>query len=113
MGLGYFLKTINFKLHQLNQEGGFLRIASQLPRHSVFFSFIFFNAPFFTLFTSMAVFFYIQFLKVTFHLQLLQNIGYIPVFCSTSLSLSYLHPIVCTSHSATPILHPRPRTGNH
>ena len=32
---------------------------------------------------------FIQFLKVTFHLQLLQNIGYIPHVVQYTLSLSY------------------------
>ena len=32
---------------------------------------------------------FIQFLKVTFYLQLLQNIGYVPILCNTSLSRSY------------------------
>ena len=42
-------------------------------------------------------------LKVTFHLQLLQNIGYIPHFVQYILE-PILHPTVCTSHSPTPIL---------
>ena len=44
-----------------------------------------------------------QFLKVTFYLQLLQNIGYIPHIVQYILQ-PILHPIVCTSHSPTPIL---------
>ena len=44
-------------------------------------------------------------LKVTFHLQLLQNIGYITCVVQYILE-PILHPIVCTSPSATPILPP-------
>ena len=42
---------------------------------------------------------FVQFLKVTFHLQLLQNNGYIPRVVQYILEL-ILHPIVRTSHSA-------------
>ena len=46
---------------------------------------------------------FIQFLNVTFHLQLLQNIGYIPHVVQYILE-PILHPLVCVSHSPTPIL---------
>ena len=45
----------------------------------------------------------IQFLKVTFHLQLLQNIGSIPCVVQY-IPEPILHPIVYTSHCPTPIL---------
>ena len=54
---------------------------------------------------------FIQFLKVTFHLQLLQNIGYIPHVVQHILE-PILHPVACISHSLTSIL-PAPTTGNH
>lgn len=38
-----------------------------------------------------------QFLKVTFHLQLLQNIGYIPSVIQYNFE-PILHPLVCPSH---------------
>ena len=38
-----------------------------------------------------------QFLKVTFHLQLLQNIGYIPSVIQYNFE-PILHPLVCASH---------------
>ena len=38
----------------------------------------------------------IPFLKVTFHLQLFQNIGYIPCVVQYILE-PILHPVVCTS----------------
>lgn len=41
--------------------------------------------------------FLVQFLKVTFHLQLLQNIGYIPSVIQYNLE-PILHPLVCASH---------------
>ena len=44
-----------------------------------------------------------QFLKVTFHLQLLQNTGYIPRVAQYILE-PVLHPIASTSHSRTPAL---------
>ena len=46
---------------------------------------------------------FIQILKSTFHLQLLQNIGYIPRVVRY-ISEPLLQPIVRTSHSLTPIL---------
>ena len=46
---------------------------------------------------------FIQFLKVTFHLQLLQNIGSIPRVVQYILEPT-LHPTVYTSHSPPPIL---------
>ena len=39
----------------------------------------------------------IKFLKVTFHLQLVENIGYIPHVVQRILE-SALHPTVCASH---------------
>ena len=45
--------------------------------------------------SSECFFICIQFLKITLHLQLLQNIGSIPCI------LVALYPIVCTSHSPT------------
>ena len=54
---------------------------------------------------------FIQFLKVTFHLQLLKNIGYIPCVVQYILE-PILHRIVCTSHSQ-PLYRPSPSTGNH
>ena len=47
--------------------------------------------------------FFIQFLKFTFHLQLLQNIGYIPRVVQYILE-SILHPVVCASHFPIPML---------
>ena len=41
------------------------------------------------------------FLKVTFHLQSLQNIGYVPQAVQYILE-PFLHPVVCTSHPLTP-----------
>ena len=46
-----------------------------------------------------------QFLKVTFHLQLLQNIGYIPHVIHYILE-PVLHPTVCTAHALTPVAPP-------
>ena len=48
-------------------------------------------------------FIFIQFLKVTFHLQLLQNIGYISRVVQYILE-PIVHPVVCTSHLPIPIL---------
>ena len=45
-------------------------------------------------------------LKVTFHLQLLQNIGYIPHVGQYILG-PILHPVVCACHPATPMCPPR------
>ena len=58
--------------------------------------------------------FFIPFLKVTFHLQFLQNIGSIPRVAQYILE-PILHPVVCTSHPQTYILLPPPPlpTGNH
>ena len=50
---------------------------------------------------------FIQFLKVIFHLQLLQNISYIPCVVQYILE-PILYPIVYTFHSPTPILPLRP-----
>ena len=38
---------------------------------------------------------FIQFLKVTFHLQLLQSIGYIPMLYNKYILEPILHPVVC------------------
>ena len=46
---------------------------------------------------------FIQFLKVTVHLQLLQNIGYIPHVVQFILE-PILYSVVCSSHSPIPIL---------
>ena len=54
---------------------------------------------------------FIQFLKVTFRLQLVQNIGSIPRVVQYILE-PVLHPVVCTSSSLTPML-PLPPIGNH
>ena len=52
-------------------------------------------------------FIYIQFWKVTFHLQLSQNIGCIPRVVQYILE-PVLHPVVCTSHSP-PLYWPPPK----
>ena len=52
-------------------------------------------------------------LKVSLHLQLLQNIGSNTHVVQYILEPILLHPIVCTSHSPTPILPLPPPTGNH
>ena len=55
----------------------------------------------------------IQFLEVTLHLQLLQNIGYVPHVVQYILE-PILYLIDCTFHSSTPILPLPPLpTGNH
>ena len=52
----------------------------------------------------MAVFFlFLQLCKLAFYLQLLQNIGYIPCVVPYILE-PIIHPVLCTSHSLTPIL---------
>ena len=51
-------------------------------------------------------FIFVQFLKVTFHLQLLQNNGYIAYVVQYILQ-PILHPIVCTSHLPTPCCPPQ------
>ena len=52
---------------------------------------------------------FIYLFMVTFHLQLLQNIGYIPHVVQYNLEPVF-HPTACASHSSTPL--PTP-TGNH
>ena len=54
-----------------------------------------------------------QFLKVILHLQLLQNIDFIPHVVQYILEL-ILHPIICASFSSSLILAlPLLSTGNH
>ena len=51
----------------------------------------------------LVIFIFGTIFKVTLHLQLSQNIGYIP--CAVQYLLeSTLHPVLCTSHSPIPIL---------
>ena len=70
----------------------------------------FFCFLFKSLFYFFEVKFFMQFLKFTFHLQLLQSIGCIPCVVQYILE-PVLHPIVCTPLSPTPIS--PPSTGSH
>ena len=74
--------------------------------HGSFFSFLFL-----ILFYILNSFFKNN-LKLAIHLQLLQNIGYIPHDVQ-HICEPVLHPVVCISHMPPPSIQSPPSTGNH